>query len=232
MDPTSLLMALGLGKYAAAAVALAVCAGYGVTWIAPLLPPPSPASSALARVLYAAVNKIAANVGHAANATAPVAPPAALPRVLPLLLACGLALGLSACGAQPIPGATTTAATAAPTATLAAITQADLKQAIAEANGATPPDSEAATCFTWIDANLTTLQGQVAGVAAPVGVFSAFETANLALGNVGTALAPTNRTAAEIACAPLAQHVVDQAMSTAQTVASLLAALGIHVAIP
>lgn len=66
-DPTSLLTALGLGGYTAAAIPLLMCLGYIVTWIAPLIPAPGPNASGFVTFLYAVVQKIAGNVGLAKN---------------------------------------------------------------------------------------------------------------------------------------------------------------------
>jgi hypothetical protein len=219
---------------------MAMCVGYAVTWLAPIVPPPAPTSGNLRRFLYALVNKIAGNVGGAANANAPAIPmPLQPPRVLGMLLVCGLALTLTACGATtpaPATGATRAAPAASassnPLTTVTMFTAADLAQAIHEAQQATPPDTEAVACFQFIQANLTTLNGQAGNVQTPAGVFSAFETANLALNGAGSALSPLNKTAAETACGPLALHVQNAAVSVAQEVAALLGVLGIKVAVP
>ena len=145
-------------------------------------------------------------------------------------------LALSACGNVTTPAATSpvapTGTASNPIADFNTFTQADLTQAIQEAQTASPPDTEAMTCFQFISANLTSLQGQLNGVHAPAGVFSAFETANLALNNTASTLSPVNKVAAETACGPLAQHVANQTLSTAATIASLLGAIGIKVAVP
>lgn len=74
-DPIALLTALGLGSHSASIVALIALIGYGVTWVAPLMAPPA-ANVGPYATLYGVVQKIAANVGHARNATAPESPPA------------------------------------------------------------------------------------------------------------------------------------------------------------
>jgi hypothetical protein len=66
-DLTTLLTTLGLGHYAAALISLALCLGYMITWIAPLIPAPSATSGTAYTFIYAAINKIAGNVGHATN---------------------------------------------------------------------------------------------------------------------------------------------------------------------
>ena len=147
-------------------------------------------------------------------------------------------LAVSACSNVPTPAAANssplvaTSAASNPIADFNTFTQADLTQAIQEAQTASPPDTEAVACFQFISANLTSLQGQLSGVQAPVGVFSAFETANLALNSTASTLSPVNKVAAETACGPLAQHVVNQTLNTAATLASLLGTIGIKVAVP
>jgi hypothetical protein len=130
--------------------------------------------------------------------------------------------------------ATPTAATTIPAAmaTIASFTQADLTAAINMAQAATPPDTEAVTCFSYISGNLTTLQGQVGGATAPVGVFSGFEAANLALGVANGGMSTASKTALEIACGPLAAHVVNTGESMVSEVTTLLGQVGIHVAMP
>lgn len=73
-DPVTLLTALGLGHYAAAIVALLLCIGYLVTWVAPLVPPPGANAGALRVFVYNVMQKIAGNVRYAKNANVPTIP--------------------------------------------------------------------------------------------------------------------------------------------------------------
>lgn len=110
-DPIAILTMLGLGKYAAGIVALVMCAGYVITWLAPLLTLPTSGGTKL--FLYNVVQKIAANVGNAKNAVAPIAMPAVSGDTvakLGLLLAFGIGLALAACGSSPTVASATVAA--------------------------------------------------------------------------------------------------------------------------
>lgn len=120
-DPITVLTSIGLGKYAAGIVSLSMCVAYVVTWFAPLMPAPTDADSRAYKMLYAIIQKIGANVGHAANlgdatpsaaltqAASPAAATAANPggiggTGLPLggLLACLLfSVGIVACTTLP-----------------------------------------------------------------------------------------------------------------------------------
>lgn len=75
---------------------VAVCAA-----LAPMLRPPTQPASGVYPVLYAAVNFIALNFGHAKNATAPAAAPPA--KMLGLLAAVIAAATLSACASGQDP---------------------------------------------------------------------------------------------------------------------------------
>lgn len=65
-DPVALLSPI-FGVHTASVISLLALIAYGITWIAPLLPPPSDGSGRTWRITYAVVNKIAGNVGHAKN---------------------------------------------------------------------------------------------------------------------------------------------------------------------
>jgi hypothetical protein len=152
------------------------------------------------------------------------------------ILATAAAL-LAGCTPPPATTATSAMPTAATTipaamATIASFTQTDLTAAINMAQAATPPDTEAVSCFSYISGNLTTLQGQVSGATAPVGVFSGFEAANLALGTANGGMSTASKTALEVACGPLAAHVVNTGASMVSEVTTLLGQVGIHVAMP
>lgn len=147
----------------------------------------------------------------------------------------GIALfALAGCAGQTVttttpatatsPAVTTTTTTAMPS--LASITQNDLAQAIAEAQAATPPDTEAVMCYTYLRDNLALLNGQIGATQAPVGVVSAFETARLAVNNINGALSPAAKTAFQIACAPLGQSIRDAGLTLASQVTALVGALG------
>lgn len=107
-NPVDVLTALGLGHYAAGILALLACAGYLITWIAPLLPAVPPTGS-VALFVFNVIHAIAANVGGAKNASAMVSPlPAPMP-IIPIktallaLFATVLSLAfLSACTAAKV----------------------------------------------------------------------------------------------------------------------------------
>ncbi len=65
-DPVAILSPL-FGSHTASLISFLALMGYIITWIAPLLPVPVEGSSVTWRFTYAAVNKIAGNVGHARN---------------------------------------------------------------------------------------------------------------------------------------------------------------------
>lgn len=65
-DPSAILTPL-LGASAASIISLLAFIGYIITWLAPILPPPSETASPVWKFAYAVANKIAGNVGHARN---------------------------------------------------------------------------------------------------------------------------------------------------------------------
>ena len=151
--------------------------------------------------------------------------------LIPLVLLTSLA----ACAAQPV-AATVDPATPAPAVDpaqdLASITHADLQAAIATAKQAGPAGAQIVQCFSYLDTNLNTIQGNIGNLAAPVGVFSAFANAHLALAGVNTATSSTAKMALENACGPLGMDVRTNALTFGATLAGLLAQVGIKVALP
>ena len=126
------------------------------------------------------------------------------------------ALALAGCGANsPL----------APTAPLVKVTQADLTAATAEATAA--GDTQAVSCFAYVQSNLAALSAQAGGSTAPVGVFSAFEAANIALTSGNAALSTASKTALENACGPLALQVVTTSLNVAQELRALVGQLAV-----
>jgi hypothetical protein len=64
-DPTTVLTALGLGKYAASVIVLLAFIGYLITHLLPYLPPPTATSPTWWAVVYRILNGIAGNYGNA-----------------------------------------------------------------------------------------------------------------------------------------------------------------------
>jgi hypothetical protein len=128
-----------------------------------------------------------------------------------------IAMLLAGCGANsPL----------APSSSLVTFTQADLAAATAEATAA--GDTQAVGCFSYLSTNLTALSTQAGNSVAPVGVFSAFEGANIALTTGNSVLSPASKSALENACGPLVLHAVNTALSVtaeAQMIAASLAAI-------
>ena len=155
------------------------------------------------------------------------------------LVSLALLASLAACATDPVaatapadPTAPATTVPAAPSQDLASITHADLQAAIATAKQAGPAGAQIVQCFSYLDANLNTLQGNIGNLAAPVGVFSAFANAHLALAGVNTATSSTAKMALENACGPLGMDVRTNALTFGATLAGLLAQVGIKVALP
>lgn len=92
-----------------------------------------------------------------------------------------------------------------PLKSLATLTESDLKAAIAIAQAANPPDTEAVMCFTFLDTNLATLQS--ASTPAVAGAISAFEIAHLGVNSAGNFLSPAQKVGLEQACGPYALSV-------------------------
>lgn len=122
-DPISLLAQLGLGQYAAGVLALVMCFGYIVTWLAPLLPAVPP-TSYFGLLAYNVVQKIAGNVRNAKNANAPLANtvikvPTSLPSLfVGMMTATLFGMFITACALTPsqtssVTSAVTTLATVA-----------------------------------------------------------------------------------------------------------------------
>ena len=92
-----------------------------------------------------------------------------------------------------------------PLKSLATLTEGDLKAAIAIAQAANPPDTEAVACFTFLDSNFATLQS--ASTPAVAGAISAFEVARLGVNSAGNFLSPLQKIGLEQACGPYALSV-------------------------
>ena len=132
------------------------------------------------------------------------------------LVLLALIIGLAGCGSNsPL----------APNAPLVTLTAADLTAAIAEANAAA--DTQAVSCFTYIQTNLAALSSAAGGSVAPVGVFSAFEAVNLALSTGNAALSPASKTALENACGPLVLHAVNTGVNLVQEVQAIAGQLAV-----
>jgi hypothetical protein len=148
-------------------------------------------------------------------------------------MSCALAACSTGVASNVSTAVTTAEANASGVATnVTTFTQADLQAAIKMANAATPPDTEAAACFTYLSGQLTALQTQIANGTAPVGAASAFEAGNIALNNTAGVMSSQAKVALETACAPLAQHVRAQAITVGAESAAILAVLGIKIAVP
>lgn len=119
-----------------------------------------------------------------------------------------LLLALAGCGAQA----------SVNVQHLQQLTEADLIQAVAIANAASPPDVEGATCFTFIHDNLALL---FPAIPRSVGPISAFELGHVAVNAVG-GMNPVGNQPLEIACGPYALNV-------AGGIAGLLARFGVQV---
>ena len=97
------------------------------------------------------------------------------------LMSCALAACSSGAASDVSTAVTTAEANASGVATnVTTFTQADLQAAIKMARAATPPDTEADSCFSYLSGQLTALQTQIANGTAPVGAASAFEAGNRA----------------------------------------------------
>ena len=94
-----------------------------------------------------------------------------LPILLPILL-------LAGCGASTQVGQASLQ--------INQVTSTDLKNAVAIAQNASPPDVEAVACFTWMDSQLVSIQAALtpANPATVSGVVSAFEVAHLGVNMV------------------------------------------------
>lgn len=126
-------------------------------------------------------------------------------------------------GCQPPPGST---GTAPKQNGVVAFTQADLTNAITMAQAAGPQGVEIVSCFTFLQSQLSALQTQTtAPTGGTVGAASAFVFADLALGNVANATSSGSQAAFEIACGPLAIHMINQGLTLQQQVASLASLL-------
>lgn len=70
ISPTALLTPI-FGADTAAVISFLAFIGYVITWIAPLLPPPSDGASQTWKTAYAVITKIAGNIGYARNKAHP-----------------------------------------------------------------------------------------------------------------------------------------------------------------
>lgn len=131
-----------------------------------------------------------------------------------LILAAPLAF--AACASQPsititppkVTTGPTTASTPTPAATanesggLAQITHQDLQTAIQIATAANKTVD--VQCFTFLDNQLTSLQGAGSGFIPPTGAISAFETGRIGGEKLQSGLlTPAQRTALDLACGPM-----------------------------
>lgn len=151
-------------------------------------------------------------------------------RILSIATTFGLALALAAC--TQAPAATTTSigtATAAPTGVIASVnsfTSADLSNAIAIATkSGTPTGQIDATCLTYVQSQLTTLQSAGTIPSGTVGVATAFVTADLAASNVSAATSPATQAAYAQACGPLVLQLTNQGMTLSAQIGALVALL-------
>lgn len=128
-----------------------------------------------------------------------------------LSIALGAMLALTGCQAQtPQAGSVVTTTQAAPQGALAklqALTLADLQSAIAIANGAQPPDTEAVQCYGFLATNLEAIKVGSAP-ASPIGAISVFEIGHLAVGVARNGLSPGLQSGLEMACGPLALNTL------------------------
>jgi hypothetical protein len=62
------------------------------------------------------------------------------------------------------------------------ITDQDLANAITLAKGMTPPDTQAVTCFQFIQTQLPTLRSEASLLAAHAGAFTTFEAGHILVG--------------------------------------------------
>lgn len=129
----------------------------------------------------------------------------------PILLTAGLAL--SACSA-----ANTTASK------LLTKSSADFAQANKIALAATPPDQVGATCWQYLQTNLTALQGAVATAQqlAPVGPASLLETASVANDRVMGLLSPEQKDAFYLGCGPEIAKLTGDANALGALLAAIL----------
>ena len=152
--------------------------------------------------------------------------------LLPTILAVAL---LGGCAGTPAvttaPSGTAATTTIAPPTpalpSISALTSADIAASIAEANAATPPDTQWSNCMTYVQANLGAIQGNVINGPLPVGVLSAAEKARLGLLGLNSTLSPVSKTAFENACGPLVMDTQNQALSLANELAALMGAVAI-----
>jgi hypothetical protein len=122
---------------------------------------------------------------------------------------------------------------------IANLRHADLTAAIQIANLQSPPEPLGPPCFTWFNTQLDNLQAQVSGgvtqQTVPVaGVASGIETALVASNKAVSAiqqvqglLTPTQRAAFEVACGPLALHLIGVAGQAGLSVSSAGPLLGL-----
>lgn len=142
-------------------------------------------------------------------------------------------LALSACVSAP--AATTTgvgAAAAAPAtstgvvASINSFTTADLSNAIAIATkSGTPTGQIDATCLTFVQGQLTTLQTTGAIPTGTVGVATAFVSADLAASSVSTATSPATQAAYATACGPMILQLTNQGVTLSTQITNLLGLL-------
>ena len=152
------------------------------------------------------------------------------------LLPLASALALAACAVQqpaatvaPSPTSSSASilsskptASATPLGGLAQITHTDLQTAIKIASSTTPQDVVAVQCYTFLDNQLTALQGGGTGFIPPAGVVSTFETGRIGAEKLQAGLlTAAQRTALDMACGPLA-------LSIQGDLAGLLNALGLQ----
>lgn len=144
--------------------------------------------------------------------------------------ALALVICLTACVPQPAPTASAPV-TKTPSfgslseanQAIAKFTQADLTNAIVIAKNAGPQGMEIASCFTFLQTQLTALQDTPRpGI---VGAATAFTVTDLALGDALAAGSGSAQTAFEMACGPLAIHVLNQGISLTTQIAQLLAVI-------
>ena len=119
-------------------------------------------------------------------------------RYLPILLP----IFLAACGANTLLGNVSTQ--------INTVTVADLKNAIVMANAAVPPDTEAVTCFTWMEGQLPTIQAALtpANPASVGGVFSAFEAAHIGVNVEQGGLPASLKQGFDTSCGPYVANVI------------------------
>jgi hypothetical protein len=139
------------------------------------------------------------------------------PRFVLATVSMAAALVVAGCTVPPAPAAapttgassTSTPATAnGPLAKLATFTHDDFRTAIKIAQAQQPPDTEAVSCFTFLDGLLTNLDTIRATAIPPDGIVSTFEAGHVSVAFIQNGLSADQRVKLEQACGPYLLNVV------------------------